>query len=72
MVKKSNESKVLGEVQHLKIKQVYTHKGLGKLRQIASSYIGIFKGKKLVEKDFKTKDEAVVRANEILNNLKKK
>ena len=66
MVKKKTLGAVLGELGYLKIRQVLEYEGYGKKRRCKSSYIAIFNAKKELVRGFKNKDEALVKAKELL------
>lgn len=66
MVKKSSVGKVIGQVQGFKIRQKQSFRGEGKNKKVAGQDIGIYQGKKMVESGFKTKQQAIERAHQML------
>lgn len=65
MVKKSSVGKVIGQVQGFKIRQKQSFSGGDKNRKVTGQDIGIYRGKKIVESGFKTKQEAIKRAQKM-------
>ncbi len=65
MTGKKNLGKVIGQVQGLRIRQVVKTSTVKGKVATASTQIGIFKGKTMVESGFSNKEAAIVRAKEM-------
>lgn len=71
MAVNKNASKVIGQVEGLKIRQTNkTATVKGKL-VTKSTEIGIFRGKNVVETGFKNRETAILRAKEIKSQIVK-
>jgi hypothetical protein len=68
--KRADVGKVIGQVGGFRIRQKQNLGRVGK-EVTKSTSIGIFTGKKMVETGFKTKESALIRAQEIQSQIVK-
>jgi hypothetical protein len=69
--KRADVGKVIGQVGGFRIRQKQNLGRVGGKEVTKSTSIGIFTGKKMVETGFKTKESALIRAQEIQSQIVK-